>query len=904
MIPQQTVQTYHPHISSTDAEQNLLAALAHGDQSAFWPLWEVHSSRLYGICLREMNRNHADAEDALTQAMLKALQKLPVFAAKINHPGAWLTRVTYNVCRDIHRSRTRRPVVAFAFESTNELLHVPAPPELTRESPPSVELQEDPESIIDYLPARLRDVFAMRFIQELSYKEISIRLALTQVTVRKRIQHARATLRALRDKTTFDNRPNNLARIPKAAVVKTTALASHPAFEIPARGFLSHTIWVRLSSGAVGRFEIFLDKKPSRQKQKIRTLRKYVAQHGNGWKKRLALADLLYQTGGWAEAVEGYRHVLQKRPWLTAISVRLAGILTLMDCREEAIEVYKLAKAFARQPATRCHLRGLIELRRHNLPVALKFIQQAALLEPENAAHRQAWADIRALSTGSLPRESSENGECQTRKIHISAKSASLEKTTPSTHMTRILYWNLDNFSLPKIWAIQPEGVVMAAVRSNLINGVMTGPVGGPPPDIIVVVEVYSRVREVGIEGTVLDAGRNAGAGVLQLLGNIRQALNNPTWCVVPPLNVGLFGQQEAVAVFYNATNLQFTGPNLYFDRYPGTPGTVVGQSQPVAVNTSQHILDYPLPWQNALPIQMNRQHNFPGVGAINEWQLAGEWQYWGVGRPIPSPEPPVYPNNRIQFPAQGSRGPFWTQFSDLTVPQPRRLINLFTVHTSPVTAWLGVNRMQQVQQMAAPAAPGTVSVILGDFNVDSFDPGGFGGGMNAYWMAAPAGIYTMQLDPRVGHAGAPNPNRKPYCMTHLLRLDQGTPFNTGGGAPIPTQNVYPRYGYMGSSFPQINDSGAIDNIFTAYGAGAPGAPANITVVNKIVGTPYDRIQPAPQGVTGELTGGQHFASALANPIPQPGGINPPVCTIGFPQLFNYGQVRRTSDHLPLMIDI
>lgn len=389
---------YPSYTASTDAEQNLLAALAHGDQSAFWPLWEVHSHRLYAICLREMSRNYADAEDALTQAMLKALQKLPVFAAKIKHPGAWLTRLTYNVCKDIHRSRTRRQVVAFAFASTSEFFQIPAPPEFSTDHYSSVALEEDPESMIDYLPARLRDVFAMRFIQELSYKEISIRLALTQVTVRKRIQHARATLRALRDKTNFDDPvswANNLASIPKAAVVKTTALASQPAFEIPAHSFLSHTVCVRLSSGVIGRFQIFLDRKPSRQQQRLRTLRKYVAQHGNGWKKRLALADLLYQTGGWAEAVEGYRHVLQKRPWFTAISVRLGGILTLMDCREEAIEVYKRAKAFARQPATRWHLRGLIELCRYNLPRALRFIQRAALLEPGNAAHRQALAEAR-----------------------------------------------------------------------------------------------------------------------------------------------------------------------------------------------------------------------------------------------------------------------------------------------------------------------------------------------------------------------------------------------------------------------------------------------------------------------------------------------------------------------------
>lgn len=475
--------------------------------------------------------------------------------------------------------------------------------------------------------------------------------------------------------------------------------------------------------------------------------------------------------------------------------------------------------------------------------------------------------------------------------------------------MTRLVYWNINNFSLRKIFDANPANAFIPFLTNNfIVNGVMTGPIGGPPPDIIVVVEVFSRVREVGIEGTVLNAGGNAGAGVLQLLDNIRNALGE-AWCVVPPLNVGLYGQREAVAVFYNADNLQFTGPNLYFNRYPGTPGTVVGQAQPVNAATFANITDYPLIWKNALPnptnpideLVMNRQHDFqvPGVPPIGEWQLAGQWEYYTGVRPIPSPVPPAVPANRIRFPALGCRGPFWTQFSDLTVMAGPRVINLFSVHTSPATAWQAVVNMQQATEMTA-VAPGAVNVILGDFNVDSF-----GAGANAYWMAAPAGIYTMALDPR--DAGVVNPNRKPYCMTHLLRLLQATPFNPGAGPSTPTANVYPRYGYMGSSFPVINDSGAIDNIFTAYGAGAPGGPAaNITVVNKVVGTPYNRM-PAPAGVTAELTGGLPFASALANPIPQvvpPGGINPPVCTIGFPQLFNFGLIRRTSDHLPLMIDI
>ena len=220
-------------------------------------------------------------------------------------------------------------------------------------------------------------------------------------------------------------------------------------------------------------------------------------------------------------------------------------------------------------------------------------------------------------------------------------------------------------------------------------------------------------------------------------------------------------------------------GPNLFYNRFPGSPPPIIGQGQPVNAATFANITNYPTPWRNALPnptnpivaLQLNRQHNFMIGGAatpINEWQLAGQWEYYTTPppRPIPSPIPPPYPLNRIFFPSAGARGPFWTQFSDLAF-MGGRLINLFTVHTSPSSARQGVLRMQNAAEMTAVAA-GEVNVILGDFNVDTF-----GGTAGAYdWMAVPPGIYTLELDPRVAHAGAvvpARPARRPVVQGEVL---------------------------------------------------------------------------------------------------------------------------------------
>jgi hypothetical protein len=58
--------------------------------------------------------------------------------------------------------------------------------------------------------------------------------------------------------------------------------------------------------------------------------------------------------------------------------------------------------------------------------------------------------------------------------------------------MTRILYWNIENFNLPRVM-----GRADANARADYISGIFNQNV----PDIFVIVEVYSRTREVGIEG-------------------------------------------------------------------------------------------------------------------------------------------------------------------------------------------------------------------------------------------------------------------------------------------------------------------------------------------------------------------------------------------------------------------
>lgn len=165
--------------------------------STFWKLWQQYRDYLYRCCLKWMGGNPTDAEDALSRAMLKAWEKVQHFAGAIANFKAWLTRLTYNVCLDIHRECNRRARRVKSLETTisgeDEQLVSPY------DTPVRVimrrELQLTIRQAIDKLPTRLRDPFTLHFYQDLAYQDIARQLNISYDNVRKRISEARSRLR-------------------------------------------------------------------------------------------------------------------------------------------------------------------------------------------------------------------------------------------------------------------------------------------------------------------------------------------------------------------------------------------------------------------------------------------------------------------------------------------------------------------------------------------------------------------------------------------------------------------------------------------------------------------------------------------------------------------------------------
>jgi RNA polymerase sigma-70 factor (ECF subfamily) len=144
-----------------------------------------------------MGGNHAEAEDALGQVMLKAQQQMVVSASQIATPRAWLTRLAHNLCIDIQRDLARRTSASRQLEIWAEAGGELGSKREEDSDLPLLTAESEAENRrrVDRLPPELRESFVLRFYHELSCEEIATQLGLSAANVRKRLQLARAFLR-------------------------------------------------------------------------------------------------------------------------------------------------------------------------------------------------------------------------------------------------------------------------------------------------------------------------------------------------------------------------------------------------------------------------------------------------------------------------------------------------------------------------------------------------------------------------------------------------------------------------------------------------------------------------------------------------------------------------------------
>ncbi|MFB1082465.1 RNA polymerase sigma factor SigW [Jeotgalibacillus sp. JSM ZJ347] len=167
-----------------------------GDQDAFGEIVELFKDRVYHVCFRMLGNRH-EAEDIAQEAFIRAYTNIHTFDIDRKF-STWLFRIATNLCID--RIRKKKPDYYLDAEvsGTDGLTmysKVETDGPLPEEEVESMELQESIQKEISRLPDKYRSVIVLKYIEELSLKEISEILELPIGTVKTRIHRGREALR-------------------------------------------------------------------------------------------------------------------------------------------------------------------------------------------------------------------------------------------------------------------------------------------------------------------------------------------------------------------------------------------------------------------------------------------------------------------------------------------------------------------------------------------------------------------------------------------------------------------------------------------------------------------------------------------------------------------------------------
>jgi len=167
-----------------------------GDQTAFAEFVDMYKDRVFNISFRMLGNRH-EAEDIAQEAFIRAYVNIDTFD-HMRKFSTWLFRIATNLCID--RLRKKKPDYHLDAElsGTDGLTmyaKIADDGELPDAQVESMELQDQIHQAILKLSNIYRPVIILRYIEELSLKEISEVLDLPLGTVKTRIHRGREALR-------------------------------------------------------------------------------------------------------------------------------------------------------------------------------------------------------------------------------------------------------------------------------------------------------------------------------------------------------------------------------------------------------------------------------------------------------------------------------------------------------------------------------------------------------------------------------------------------------------------------------------------------------------------------------------------------------------------------------------
>ncbi|HOP06185.1 MAG TPA: sigma-70 family RNA polymerase sigma factor [candidate division Zixibacteria bacterium] len=179
-------------------ERELVQKAQAGDFTAFMQLVDAHKGKVYGLA-RKLAGSEEDAEDIVQDTLLKAIDKIDQFRGDASF-GTWLYSIALNEARRLYARSQRmelQPVDEYLPSSRKEdhnsfeMFDWRDPHQLLEDA----EIRRLVDEALAELPYKYREVFLLRYVEELSVKEVAELTGQSVASAKSRILRARLAMR-------------------------------------------------------------------------------------------------------------------------------------------------------------------------------------------------------------------------------------------------------------------------------------------------------------------------------------------------------------------------------------------------------------------------------------------------------------------------------------------------------------------------------------------------------------------------------------------------------------------------------------------------------------------------------------------------------------------------------------
>lgn len=173
-----------------DEDIGIIVEVLKGNTDAYERIIDKYGKRVYGFVYRLLSNEHS-AQDITQETFIRAYEKLKAFNLGKNFP-AWLFAIAKNISFNYIKKNKRTALYTFSedidsFDEDNFSSDSNNPEQLLHKKQYTGQII----SVIEGMPEKYRVLIYLKYVDELSYREISQKLGIPIDTVESRLYYAR-----------------------------------------------------------------------------------------------------------------------------------------------------------------------------------------------------------------------------------------------------------------------------------------------------------------------------------------------------------------------------------------------------------------------------------------------------------------------------------------------------------------------------------------------------------------------------------------------------------------------------------------------------------------------------------------------------------------------------------------